>query len=92
MTPASTLFSPSPVLRVKRGELSSATQRMYAPDRQSACCSDSSVGVSSSAMPDCRATACPYSWASTMTTPMSPCARSSVGNSSPRSQPMDRSR
>ena len=29
---------------VKRGELPSATQRMYAPAKQSACCSDTSVG------------------------------------------------
>ena len=33
------------MLRVKRGELPSATQRMYAPAKQSACCSDTSVGV-----------------------------------------------
>ena len=88
MTAASTLLRPSPVDSAKRGELSSATHRMYAPARQSACCSDTSVGVSSSTMPAWYWTAWPYSWASTIVTPMSPWASCSAGNNSPRSHPM----
>ena len=33
------------MLRVKRSEFPSATQRMYEPAKQSACCSATSVGV-----------------------------------------------
>lgn len=42
---ARTLLSPSPVLTVKRGDLPSATQRMYTPAKQSACCSETKDGV-----------------------------------------------
>ena len=48
ITAARTLLSPSPALKVKRSELSSATQRMYEPAKQSACCSATSVRAPSS--------------------------------------------
>ena len=60
--------------RVKRGELPSATQRMYTPARQSACCSATSVGVLFLFSLACFWIAWPYSWASTIVMAMSPLA------------------
>ena len=85
---ASRLLRPSPVVSVKRGELPSATQRMYTPARQSACCSETSVGVPFLFSLAIRWMAWPYSWAITIVTAMSPLASRSAGSSSPRSQPM----
>ena len=81
-------FNPSPVLRVKRGDLPSATQRMYTPARQSACCSATRVGTPLGFSVACFSRAWPYSWANTIVMAMSPYNFRSDGMSTARSQPM----
>src|SRR5581483_4976183 len=86
-----TLFSPSPLLSVKRGDLPSTTQRMYTPAKQSACCSP--VVAHSTESPWMRSAIvywieCPYSCDSTRGTPKSPAVSRMSGISPPRSQPM----
>ncbi len=73
---------------VNRGELPSATHRMYTPAKQSACCSATSVGVPFLLSLASFWIAWPYSWASTIVMAMSPLACRSEGSRTPRSQPM----
>ncbi|PQM44080.1 hypothetical protein C1Y40_05761 [Mycobacterium talmoniae] len=69
---ASTAFSPSPVLSVKRGESPWATQRRYTPAKQSACCSATRIGVRFLVSLAALLIAWPYSWANTIGMAISP--------------------
>ena len=85
---ARTEFSPSEVLMVKCSASPSATWRMNAPAKQSACCSNTMPGSSSLTIPLCCWIAWPYSCASTITTDIGPNDSIITGSRLPRSQPM----
>ncbi|PQM44718.1 hypothetical protein C1Y40_05121 [Mycobacterium talmoniae] len=72
ISPARISSSPSAVFRVNRDDLPSATQRRYAPVKQSACCSATSIGVDLVTSRAMSSTACPYSCASAAVTDISP--------------------